>query len=103
MGVVQSSSEQIRSFLADNVCWLWAATVEHPLRSPPQIMVMEPSMQRRRHFRQIKTLEVRLAEEESRLREQARMLPRGRLRDEVERKAEQFEAACEVPSYCLPE
>ena len=53
-------------------------------------------MQKRRRFKQTKTLEVRLAEEASRLREQARTLPRGRLRDEVERKAVQVETACEV-------
>lgn len=53
-------------------------------------------MQKRRRFKQTKTLEVRLAEEASRLREQARTLPRGRLRDEVERKAVEVEAACEV-------
>jgi len=53
-------------------------------------------MQKRRRFKQTQSLEVRLADEVKRLREQAAMLPRGRLRDEVERKAVQFEAAYEV-------
>ena len=51
---------------------------------------------KRRRFKQTKTLEIRLAEEAARLREQAQALPRGRLRDEVERRAIQVEAACEV-------
>ena len=44
-------------------------------------------MQKRRRFKQTKPLEVRLAEEEVRLRQQAELLPQGRLRDQVERKA----------------
>jgi hypothetical protein len=51
---------------------------------------------KRRRFKQSKPLEVRLAEEATRLREQARTLPRGPLRDQVERKAVQIEAAYEV-------
>jgi hypothetical protein len=53
-------------------------------------------MQKRRRFKHTQSLEARLADEVKRLREQAAMLPRGRLRDEVERKAVQFEAAYEV-------
>jgi hypothetical protein len=53
-------------------------------------------MRKRRHFKQTKPLEVRLAEEAARLREQAQLLPRGRLRDQVEKKAIQIEAAYEV-------
>lgn len=53
-------------------------------------------MQKRRRFKQTQSLEVRLAAEAKRLREQAQMLPRGRLRDAVERKAIQVEAAYEV-------
>jgi hypothetical protein len=53
-------------------------------------------MQKRRRFKQTLSLEARLADEVKRLREQAAMLPRGRLRDEVERKAVQVEAAYEV-------
>jgi ERCC4-related helicase len=51
---------------------------------------------KRRRVKQIQTLEVRLTEEAARLREQLRSLPRGRLRDAVERKALQIEAAYEV-------
>jgi hypothetical protein len=40
--------------------------------------------------------------EVKRLREQAAMLPRGRLREEVERKAVQFEAAYEVAELLRP-
>jgi hypothetical protein len=53
-------------------------------------------MQKRRRFKQTKPLEVRLAEEALRLRAQAQMLPRGYLRDQVEKKAIQIEAAHEV-------
>jgi hypothetical protein len=68
---------------------------ERPLRSrlPP---VESQRMQKRRRFKQTESLEARLAGEVKRLREQAAMLPRGRLREEVERKAVQFEAAYEV-------
>jgi hypothetical protein len=57
---------------------------------------LEQRMQKRRRFKQTKPLEVRLAEEAARLREQAQLLPRGRLRDQVEKKAIQIEAAYEV-------
>jgi hypothetical protein len=57
---------------------------------------MEQRMQKRRRYKQIKPLEVRLAEEAVRLREQARLLPRGRVRDQIEMKAIQIEAAFEV-------
>jgi hypothetical protein len=57
---------------------------------------MEQRMQKRRRFKQTKPLEVRLAEEAVRLRQQAQLLPRGRLRDQVERKAVQIEAAHQV-------
>jgi len=53
-------------------------------------------MQKRRRFKQTQPLEARLAAEAKRLREQAQMLPHGRLRDAVERKAIQVEAAYEV-------
>jgi hypothetical protein len=57
---------------------------------------MEQRMQKRRRFKQTKPLEVRLAEEAVRLRQQAELLPQGRLRDQVERKAIQIEAAHQV-------
>jgi hypothetical protein len=51
---------------------------------------------KRRRFKQSRSLEERLALEATRLREHARSLPDGRLRDAVEKKAIQFEAAFEV-------
>jgi hypothetical protein len=50
---------------------------------------------RRRRFKQDQPLEVRLAEEAARLRQEAQLLPRGRLRD-IEKKVIQIEAAYEV-------
>jgi hypothetical protein len=41
---------------------------------------------KRRRFKQTQPLEVRLAEEAKRLREKARSLPSGRLRDESRRR-----------------
>ena len=49
-------------------------------------------MQRRR-FKQTTTLESRLAEEAKRLREEAKLLPPGALREEFIRKARHAEAA----------
>jgi hypothetical protein len=63
---------------------------------PPSRNAMEQRMQKRRRFRQTKPLEVRLADEAVRLREQAQLLARGRLRDQIEKKAIQIEAAYEV-------
>lgn len=57
---------------------------------------------RRRRFKQTQTLEVRLAEEAASLREQMKLLPQGRLRDEVERKVVQLEAASEVTEMLRP-
>ena len=51
---------------------------------------------KRRRVKQTQSLEVRLAAEVTRLREQAQLLPRGRLRDQVEKKAIQVEAAYEL-------
>ena len=47
-------------------------------------------MQRRR-FKQIQSLEERLAEEAKRLREEAKLLPPGAVRDEMVRKARRAE------------
>ena len=57
---------------------------------------MEQRMQKRRRFKQTKPLEVRLAEQAMRMREQAQLLPRGRLRDQIEKKAIQIDVAYEV-------
>jgi hypothetical protein len=51
---------------------------------------------KRRRVKQTQPLEVRLAEEVTRLREQAQLLPRGRLHDQVEKKAIRVEAAHEL-------
>jgi hypothetical protein len=76
---------------------LGESIVEHPRCARlPRTIGMDQRMKKRRRFKQTKTLEVRLAEEARRLREQAQMLPCGRLREEVERRAVQVEAACEV-------
>jgi hypothetical protein len=53
-------------------------------------------MQKRRRFKQTQPLEVRLAAEAKRLREQLQTLPHGSRRDAVERKAIQAEAAYEL-------
>jgi hypothetical protein len=52
-------------------------------------------MQQRRRFKQISSLEGRLAEEAKRLREQAKALPPGHERDIILRKARQ----CETGSH----
>jgi hypothetical protein len=57
-------------------------------------------MQMRRRFRQSKTLEQRLAEEAQRLREQAKLLPPGALREEVLRKARQAETGAYMSRTC---
>jgi hypothetical protein len=54
------------------------------------------AIRRRRRVKQSQPLEARRAEEAARLRERAKMLPEGRLRDEVEQKAAQFEGAFEL-------
>ena len=51
---------------------------------------------KRRRFKQTQSLEVRLANEAMRLRAEAKHLPNGRLRDDIEKKAIQLEAACEM-------
>jgi hypothetical protein len=56
-------------------------------------------MQRRRRFKQIESLEGRLAEEAKRLREQARLLPPGALREELIRKARQAETGSHMTEW----
>ncbi|GLR85840.1 hypothetical protein [Bradyrhizobium iriomotense] len=55
-------------------------------------------MQRRR-FKQTLTLEARLAEEAKRLREEAKMLPPGALREELIRKARHAETASHMNEW----
>ncbi|QOZ70772.1 hypothetical protein [Bradyrhizobium arachidis] len=56
-------------------------------------------MQKRRRFKQTKTLGQRLAEEVTRLRDQARALPPGRSREMLLRKARQDETAIQIESW----
>ena len=54
---------------------------------------MEQRVQKRRRFKQIQSLEERLAHVAKMLRRQAETLPPGRLRDLAERKAQQVDTA----------
>jgi hypothetical protein len=56
-------------------------------------------MQHRPRFKQIQSLEERLADEAKRLREEAKLLPPGAVRDEVLRKARQMEAASHMNEW----
>ncbi|MHC2626802.1 hypothetical protein ACVIW2_008834 [Bradyrhizobium huanghuaihaiense] len=56
-------------------------------------------MQRRRRFAQTVSLEERLAEEAKRLREKARSLPPGPLRDDALRKARQAETGSHMSQW----
>jgi hypothetical protein len=56
-------------------------------------------MQRRRRFKQIHSLEARLAEQARRLREQARSLPPGAIREELMRKARQAETGSHMTAW----
>ena len=56
-------------------------------------------MMKRRRFKQTKTLDQRLAEEVTRLRDQARALPPGRSREMLLRKARQDEAAIQIEAW----
>jgi hypothetical protein len=55
-------------------------------------------MQRRR-FKQIQSLEERLAEEAKRLREEAKLLPPGAVRDELVRKARRAETGSHLTEW----
>ena len=55
-------------------------------------------MQRRR-FKQTQSLEERLAEQAKRLREEAKLLPPGALREEILRKARQAEIGSHVSEW----
>jgi len=55
--------------------------------------------QQRRRFKQILSLEERLAEEAKSLRELAKLLPPGRVRDEAVRKARQAETGSHVSEW----
>jgi hypothetical protein len=53
----------------------------------------------RRHFKQAKSLEERLADEAKRLREEARLLPPGAVREAVLRKARQAETGAHMSEW----
>ena len=53
----------------------------------------------RRHFKQIQSLEERLAEEAKRLREEAKLLPPGAVRDEMVRKARRAETGSHLTEW----
>ena len=55
--------------------------------------------QQRRRFKQIQSLEQRLVEEAGRLREQARLLEPGALRDELFRRARQAETGSHISGW----
>ena len=55
--------------------------------------------QQRRHFKQPKTLEDRLADDAKRLREQAKLLPPGAVRDATLRKARQAETGAHMSEW----
>ena len=56
-------------------------------------------MSERRRFKQTSTLEVRLAEEAIRLREEAKLLPPGAAREELLRKARQAETGSHMTEW----
>lgn len=56
-------------------------------------------MQRRRRFKQTRSLEERLAEEAKRLRAEAKLLPPGAERDEMIRKARLAESASRMNGW----
>ena len=56
-------------------------------------------MQRRRRFKQTKSLKGRLLEEAQNLREQAKLLPYGSVRDATVKKARQAEAAAHMDEW----
>jgi hypothetical protein len=56
-------------------------------------------MQHRPRFKRTQSFEERLADEATRLREEAKLLPPGAVRDEVVRKARQIEAASHLNEW----
>jgi hypothetical protein len=54
---------------------------------------------KRRRFKQSEELETRLADEASRLREQAKLLPRGAVREAVLRKARQCDTGAHMSEW----
>jgi hypothetical protein len=57
--------------------------------------------QQRRRFKQAQTLEERLSDEAKRLREEAKLLPPGATREQVLRKARQWETGSHMTEWLL--
>jgi len=55
----------------------------------------------RRRFKQTQSLEIRLAEEAKRLREEAKLLPPGAVREELLRRARQCETGAHMSDWLL--
>ena len=66
---------------------------------PPYSNGMEQRVQKRRRFKQIQSLEERLANVAKMLRRQAETLPPGGLRDLAERKAQQVDTASHLSQW----
>jgi len=66
---------------------------------PPSSNGKERAMAERRRFKQIHSLEERLADEAKRLREEAELLPPGAVRDAVLRKARRAETGSHVSEW----
>ena len=59
----------------------------------------EEAVMRRRRFKQTLTLEERLAQEAKRLRDEAKLLPPGAIREELVRKARQAETGSHMSQW----
>ena len=80
--------------------WLLSA-MRTPVALPPT-QTGSSAMQRQRHrFKPILSLEERLAQEAKRLRDEAKILPPGRLRDEAVRRARQAETGSHISEWLL--
>ena len=69
-----------------------------PVALPP-LELGRVAMLKQRGFEQTQSLEERLAEEEKRLREQAALIPRGPLREQVMRQARQCETGSHMSDW----
>jgi len=72
---------------------------ERLIALPPSSNGKERAMAERRRFKQIHSLEERLADEAKRLREEAELLPPGAVRDTVLRKARRAETGSHVSEW----
>jgi hypothetical protein len=68
-------------------------------RAPVLLQQERERMQKRRRFKQTKSLKDRLLEEAQSLREQAKLLPFGAVRDATLKKARQAEAAANMDAW----